>query len=86
MIVAGDGENPSPTRGAGMVGMLEDVAGAVDPRALAVPHAEDPVVAGAAEQIELLRAPDGWKRMSCCSRSLPAFHSVWSTPASGEPR
>src|ERR1044072_3689315 len=38
--------------------MAEDVAGAVDAGALAVPHAEDAVVLALAAQLGLLRAPD----------------------------
>ena len=38
--------------------MAEDVAGAVDARALAVPHAEHAVVLALAAQFGLLRAPD----------------------------
>ncbi len=38
--------------------MAEDVAGAVDARALAVPHAEHAVVFAFAAQLGLLRAPD----------------------------
>ncbi len=37
--------------------MTEDVAGAVDARALAVPHAEDAIVFAFAAQLRLLRAP-----------------------------
>ena len=72
MVVAGDGENPSVTRGAGMVGVLENVAGPVDARTLAVPHAEDPVVAGAAEKVQLLRAPDGGRRQILVDPRLEA--------------
>src|SRR5690606_18167454 len=36
----------------------EDIAAAVDPRTLAVPHGEHAVVLRAREQVELLRAPD----------------------------
>lgn len=39
--------------------MLEDVAGAVDARALAVPHAEHAVVFRAGIQVHLLGAPHG---------------------------
>ena len=38
--------------------MLEHVAGAVDPRALAVPHAEHAVVSALAVQLGLLGAPE----------------------------
>ncbi len=39
------------------IAVLEHVAGAVDPRALAVPHGEHAVVLGAGEQVGLLAAP-----------------------------
>src|SRR5262245_56778469 len=42
--------------------MAADVAGAVDARALAVPHAEHAVVLALAAQFGLLRAPDGGRR------------------------
>ena len=48
--------------GAGIVAVLEDVAGPVDPRTLAVPHGEDAVVACAGEQPGLLGAPDRGRR------------------------
>src|SRR5688572_29154335 len=38
--------------------MAENVAAAVDARALAVPHAEDAVVSALAAQLRLLRAPE----------------------------
>ena len=41
-----------------MVGVAEDVAGAVDAGALAVPDAEDAVVLAVAAQLGLLRAPE----------------------------
>ncbi len=40
-----------------MIGVAEDVAGAVDARALAVPHAEDAIELALAAQLGLLRAP-----------------------------
>ena len=42
--------------------MAEHVAGAVDARALAVPHAEHAVVLALAAQLGLLRAPDRGRR------------------------
>src|SRR5471030_1054857 len=44
---------------AGVVHVLEDVAAAVHARTLAVPHGEHAVVLGLADQVDLLRAPDG---------------------------
>ena len=43
--------------GAGKIGVAEDVAGAVDARALAVPHAEHAIELAFAAQLGLLRAP-----------------------------
>src|ERR1700677_115108 len=40
------------------MGMAEDVAGAIDARAFAVPHGEDAVVLALAAQLGLLCAPD----------------------------
>ena len=44
--------------GAGEIGVAEHVAGAVDARALAVPHGEHAIVLAFAAQLGLLRAPD----------------------------
>ena len=45
-------------RGSGGVAVLERIARAIDAGPFAVPHAEDAVIAGAGEQIRLLRAPN----------------------------
>ena len=58
VVVAGQDQHAAMRAGASHVGMLEHVAAAVHARALAVPHAEDAVVQGAFEQVDLLRAPD----------------------------
>ena len=50
---------PPCWRGAGIVGVLQHVARAVDARALAVPHAEHAVVARAGIEVDLLGAPQG---------------------------
>ena len=50
-------EHAAKRRGAGEIGVAEGVAGAIDPRPLAVPHAEHAVVAALAVQPGLLRAP-----------------------------
>ena len=50
-------EHAAERRGAGEVAVAERVAGAIDARALAVPHAEHAVVAALAVQLGLLRAP-----------------------------
>ncbi len=48
--------------GAGVVGMAEDVAGAVDARAFAVPDAEHTVISAFAAKLGLLRAPERGRR------------------------
>jgi hypothetical protein len=62
VVVAGEHEHAAVLRGARGVGVLEDVAAAVHAGALAVPHAEDAVVARAREHAHLLRAPEGGGR------------------------
>jgi hypothetical protein len=57
-IGAHQGEHAAILRGAGEIGVAEHVAGAVDARALAVPHAEHAVVLALVAQFGLLRAPD----------------------------
>ncbi len=58
MVVAHQRQHAAMLRGAGEIGVAEHVAGAVDARALAVPHGEDAVVFALAAQFRLLRAPD----------------------------
>ena len=58
MIVAEQRQHTAMARGAGIVGMLEHVAGAVHPRPLAVPDGEHTVIQRVGEQVELLAAPD----------------------------
>src|SRR5262249_15955028 len=59
VIVARDGDHAAVLRGAGHVGVLEDVGAAVDARALAVPDAEHAVeLLRLRIEVELLRAPD----------------------------
>jgi hypothetical protein len=58
VVVAGEHQHAAVLRGAGGVGVLEDVAAAIDARALAVPHREHTVVLCAGEEVQLLRAPD----------------------------
>ena len=57
MVVAHQGEHAAVLGGAGVVGVAEHVAGAVDAGALAVPDAEHAVVLAFAPQLRLLRAP-----------------------------
>ena len=57
VVVAGQRHDAAVLRRAGVVGVLEDVAAAVDARALAVPHAEHAVVARAGVEMDLLGAP-----------------------------
>ena len=57
MVVAGHRHHPALGEDAREIGVLEDIAGAVDAGRLAVPHAEDPIMQGAGEEIGLLTAP-----------------------------
>ena len=59
VVVAHQADHAAMGRGAGHVAVAEDVAGAVDARALAVPEREDAVILALALQLGLLRAPDG---------------------------
>ena len=59
VIVAHQRKHAAVFGGAGQIGVAENVAGAIDARALAVPHGEDAVVLALAAQFGLLRAPDG---------------------------
>ena len=56
MVVAHQGDDAAVLRGAGEIGVAEGVAGAVDARALAVPHAEHAIEPALAAQLGLLRA------------------------------
>ena len=58
MIVTGNRQHAAMRGRAGEIGMAEDVARAVDARALAVPHPEYAVVFAFAAQLRLLRAPE----------------------------
>ena len=57
VVVAHQRQHAAVLRGAGEIGVAEDVAGAVDARPLAVPDAEHAVVLALAAQLGLLRAP-----------------------------
>jgi hypothetical protein len=57
MVVAHERQHAAVFRGAGEIGVAEDVAGAVDARTLAVPHAEHAIELALAAQFGLLRAP-----------------------------
>ena len=57
VVVAHQREHAAVLRGAGEIGVAEHVAGAVDARPLAVPHAEHAIVLAFAAQLGLLRAP-----------------------------
>ena len=59
VVVAGQRHHAAVLGRAGVVRVLEDVAPAVDARALAVPHAEHAVVPGAGIEMDLLGAPQG---------------------------
>ena len=58
VVVGGEREHATELRRAGGIGVLEHVTTAVDPGALAVPHAVHALDRGAREQVGLLRAPD----------------------------
>ena len=59
MVVASHQQHAAQFGGARMVHVLEDIAAAVHARTLAVPHGEYAVVLGRADQVHLLRTPDG---------------------------
>jgi hypothetical protein len=54
-----NGEHAAKCGRACGIGMLENVARAVDARGLAIPDAEQAIIPGAGKQAELLAAPDG---------------------------
>ena len=58
MVVAREHDDAAMFRRPRVIRMLEDVAAAVHPRPLAVPHREDAVVFGARVEIDLLRSPE----------------------------
>ena len=58
-VIPGDRQHAAMDRGARRVAVVEGVARAVDPRPLAVPQREYPVITRPVEQIDLLAAPDG---------------------------
>ncbi len=62
MIVAHQRDHAAELRRAGEIRVAENVAGAVDPRPLAVPDAEHAVVFAFAAQLRLLRAPERGRR------------------------
>ena len=55
-VVADDGDDAAVARGPGEHGVADGVAGAVEPWRLAVPHADDAVVALVAERVDELAA------------------------------
>ncbi len=57
VVVAHQRQHAAVLGGAGEIGVAEHVAGAVDARALAVPHAEHAIELALAAQFGLLRAP-----------------------------
>ena len=58
MIVARQRKYATVRRGTCSHGVLEDIAGSVNARALAVPHGKHAVVGRTRKKIDLLRAPD----------------------------
>ena len=59
VVVADNGQHAAECRRTCRIGVLEDVARPVDARRLAVPDAEQAIIAGARKEAELLAAPDG---------------------------
>src|SRR6185312_4509349 len=57
VVIAHQREHTAVLRGPGQIGVAKHVAGAVDPRALAVPHAKDTIEIALAPQFSLLTAP-----------------------------
>src|SRR4029077_18221748 len=57
VVIAHQCEHTAVFRGPGQIGVAKHVAGAVDPRALAVPHAKDTVEIALAPQFSLLTTP-----------------------------
>ena len=90
VVVAGERDHAAVLRGAGHVGVLEDVGAAVDARALAVPDAEHAVellrLAGRGRAAACPRPrwrassslTPGWNTMCCAARCFFAAHSAWS--------
>ena len=62
MVVAGERNHAAIRRGAGRVGVLERVDGAVDAGALAIPDTEYAIDLGAGKHADLLAAPHGGGR------------------------
>ena len=62
VVVTGQQQHAAMGRNARGIAVLEDVTGAVDARALAVPHGKHAVVFGAGKQVGLLAAPDCRRR------------------------
>src|SRR5450830_366665 len=58
MVVTGNHQYATVTRGASHVGMLEDIATAVHARPLAIPQRKYTVILRTGKQVDLLRAPD----------------------------
>ena len=97
MVVAHQRQHAAVPGGAGEIGMAEHVAGAVDARALAVPHAEHAIELAFAAQLGLLRAPErgGGEVLVDAGLELDvvlveqcrrARMNCWSSLPSGEPR
>ena len=72
VVVAHQRQHAAVLRGAGQIGMAEHVAGAVDARALAVPHGEHAIELAFAAQFGLLRAPDRGRRQILVDAGLEA--------------
>ena len=97
MVVAHGHHHAAQRRGAGEIGVAEDIAGAVHAGALAVPERKDAVMRALAAQLRLLGAPDGrggeilvQARIELDTSALAsALWAPWKVPStapSGEPR
>ena len=83
VIVAHAGEHAAKRRRAGEVAVAERIAGAIDARALAVPHAEHAIVAALAEQLGLLRAPQRGRGEVLVDRRLDLDVVLVEKPSGG---
>ena len=97
VVVAHQRQHAAMLGGTGEIGVAEHVAGAVDARTLAVPHAEHAIEFALAAQLGLLRAPDRGRGeilvdaaleadVALCRETALARRNWLSRPPSGEPR
>ena len=84
VVVAHQREDPAVQRGAGGARVAHRVHRPVEPRPLAVPDREHPVIAPALEQVDLLRAPDRGRRQVLVEAGLE-MDAVLLEEAAGAP-